>query len=64
MDEQALRATPPEWVLDFFGGGCAFLIVGWRMGLTVLEYLEMERGTEPGVLFLTELGEGHPRPTD
>jgi formylmethanofuran dehydrogenase subunit E len=54
-DDKALKAVP-DWLVEFHGHLCPFLVVGWRMGQEALGRLGVERERDQGLFLFTELG--------
>ncbi len=51
----------PDWTWEFHGHRCPFMPIGYRMGLTALRELGVERAKDHGVFALVEIGVGHPQ---
>jgi len=52
---------PPEWAFTFHGHLCPFMPLGYRMGMLVLQRLDVEREKDHTLHVIAELGEGHPQ---
>ncbi len=50
------RKVVPDWLVEFHGHLCPFLVVGWRMGQEALFRLGVERERDQGLFLFTELG--------
>ncbi len=56
MDDQKDQKVVPDWLVEFHGHLCPFLVVGWRMGQEALSRLGVERERDQGLFLFTELG--------
>jgi formylmethanofuran dehydrogenase subunit E len=56
MEELKSAAVVPDWLVEFHGHLCPFLVVGWRMGQEALQHLGAEREKDQGLWLFTELG--------
>ena len=51
----------PEWLFEFHGHQCPFVVIGYRMGLLAMERLEVKRARNYEMYVFSELGIGHPQ---
>ncbi len=49
----------PEWVFEFHGHKCPFMLIGYRMGLVALDAVGIEKVKDHGAFAFSEMGEGH-----
>ncbi len=56
MENQSDLKELPEWLVEFHGHLCPFLVVGWRMGQEALVRLGEHRERDQGLFLFTELG--------
>ena len=56
MEDQKDQKVVPDWLVEFHGHLCPFLVVGWRMGQEALSRLGVERERDQGLFLFTELG--------
>lgn len=51
----------PEWLFEFNGYRCPFLIIGYRMGKMAMEELNLTKGNSYEMFVFSELGIAHPQ---
>jgi len=51
----------PEWIFEFNGYRCPFLIIGYRMGKLAVEKLNLTKGNSYEMFVFSELGIAHPQ---
>ena len=51
----------PEWIFEFNGYRCPFLIIGYRMGKMAVEKLNLTKGNSYEMFVFSELGIAHPQ---
>lgn len=56
MEDERDQTRVPEWLVEFHGHLCPFLVVGWRMGQEALRHLGVARERDQGLFLFTELG--------
>lgn len=56
MEDQKKGNVVPDWLVEFHGHLCPFLVVGWRMGQEALNRLGAQREHDQGLFLFTELG--------
>ena len=51
----------PEWIFEFNGYRCPFLIIGYRMGKLAMDKLSLTKENSYELFVFSELGVAHPQ---
>ncbi len=53
--------TTPDWAFEFHGHRCPFMPLGYHMGITAMQKLDVAHEKDHGLFVIPELGIGHPQ---